>query len=351
MSETPAYLASFYDGLAASVLNYVWRTNDIVYLPGAPRGRPGGQYFPDPLWEKNGSRDSFRFFIHEATGGSDHIVFNNSSVGVPGIKFFTWPDQWYHADTDTPDKGDPTEMKRVAFLGAATAWASADLTDEMLPGLLRAVEDFGYRRIAERAIPRALEILEESQGTGRREEALDRAMEVVGAGIERERDAVRSIREVYTGTAGAEEMVDQELESWVAYGQALDRLLVRNAYPEERDYLAYFIGDPSPPAPQEVQMSRVIPQLAGHVRSQEFSLGQYPPAQAYFRDHPDLLERLDLDEAATREILNYVNGRRSILAIRDRVAGWLARDLSLEQVSGYLEALEEIGWVTLSDQG
>ena len=163
MSETPAQLASFYDGLAASVLNYVWRTNDIVYLAGAPRGRPGGQYFPVPMWEKNGSRDAFRFFIHEATGGSDHIVFNNASVGVPGIEFFTWPDQWYHADTDTPDKGDPTEMRRVAFIGATTAWASAHLTDEMLPDLLNAVSDFGYNRVAERGIPKAMEVLENAE--------------------------------------------------------------------------------------------------------------------------------------------------------------------------------------------
>ena len=93
-------------------MNYVWRTNDIVYLPDAPRGRPGGQYFPRPMVEKNGSNDAFRFFVHRATGGSDHICFNNPSVGVPGIELFTWPDQWYHADADTPDKSDPTQMKR-----------------------------------------------------------------------------------------------------------------------------------------------------------------------------------------------------------------------------------------------
>ena len=141
------------------MLNYTWRTNDIVYLGGAPRGRPGGQYFPVPMWEKNGSRDAFRYFIHEATGGSDHIVFNNASVAVPGIEFFTWPDQWYHADTDTPDKGDPTEMKRVAFIGATTAWVSANLTDEMVPDLFQAVSDFGYNRVAERGIPKAMEAL------------------------------------------------------------------------------------------------------------------------------------------------------------------------------------------------
>ena len=98
MSECPNHLPSYLDGLAASIMNYVWRTNDIVYLPDSPRGRPGGQYFPIPMWEKNGSRDAFRFYIHRATGGSDHVCFNNSSVAVPGIEFFTWPDYWYHAD-------------------------------------------------------------------------------------------------------------------------------------------------------------------------------------------------------------------------------------------------------------
>jgi hypothetical protein len=120
MSETPAHLPSYLDGLTKAFLNYVWRTNDIVYLPDSPRGRPGGQYFPIPMVEKNGSGDAFRFYIHEATGGSDHICFNNPSVAVPGIELFTWPDQWYHADADLPDKADPTEMKRVAFIGAAT---------------------------------------------------------------------------------------------------------------------------------------------------------------------------------------------------------------------------------------
>jgi hypothetical protein len=55
---------------ADSILNYVWRTNDIVYLNDSPRGRMEGQYFPLPVWEKSGSKDAFRYFTHMATGGS-----------------------------------------------------------------------------------------------------------------------------------------------------------------------------------------------------------------------------------------------------------------------------------------
>ena len=137
MSETPAQLSSFYDGLAASVLNYVWRTNDIVYLawstPGPPRwsvlprcpcgrrtdpGTPSGSSFMRPPVEATTSSSTTPRLACRASSSS------------PGPTSGTTP-------TPTlPDKGDPTEMKRVAFIGATTAWASANLTDEMLPDLL-----------------------------------------------------------------------------------------------------------------------------------------------------------------------------------------------------------------------
>ena len=138
MSECPGHLPSFYDGLARRPeLRLADQRHRLPQRRAAARYR--GQNFPVPMWEKNGSRDAFRFFIHKATGGSDHICFINPAVGVPAIEFFTWPDQWYHTDTDTPDKADPTEMKRVAFIGAATAWAAALCGDDVVarPGRRR----------------------------------------------------------------------------------------------------------------------------------------------------------------------------------------------------------------------
>jgi len=346
MSETPAYLASFFDGLAHSVLNYVWRTNDIVYLPDSPRGRPGGQYFPRPLWEKNGTKDAFRFFIHEATGGSDHIVFNNPSVGVPGIEFFTWPDQWYHADKDLPENGDPTEMRRVAFIGAATGWASAHLTDEMLPDLLDAVSDFGYARVAERGIPRALEILEGEGGPGGSDERLAGALNMVSAAVQREQDALRSIRGVYTGTGAAEEGVSQELTRWTEYGEALEHFILAAATPG--------VGGPADPpqaTSEEQEYDHVVPRLAEGIRGQEFSLGRYERAQRFFQENPGALGEVGLSRGQTTQILNFVNGERSVLAIRNGVAAWTGEGLTVGQVADYLEILVEVGWVELEQRG
>jgi len=341
MSETPAQLASFYDGLAASVLNYVWRTNDIVYLGGAPRGRPGGQYFPVPMWEKNGSRDAFRYFIHEATGGSDHIVFNNASIGVPGIEFFTWPDQWYHADTDTPDKGDATEMKRVAFIGATTAWASAHLTDQMLPDLLTAVSDFGYNRVAERGIPKALEVLEGGRA-GDAGNLSAQAVNILDAAVAREVDALESIRDIHTGSSLANRLLDGELASWNAYGEALRGFILETA----GQGTAGGFQLPSPSS-EDLGFQRVVPRLAPGIRGIETSMGRFGPAQAYFQEHPGILDEIGLDNAQTQQIMNFINGERSVFTIRNRVAAATGGDLSVAQVARYVDILAEIGWVEI----
>jgi aminopeptidase YwaD len=345
MSECPDHLPCYLDGLAASLMNYVWRTNDIVYLPDAPRGRPGGQYFPLPMVEKNGSDDAFRFFTHRATGGSDHICFNNPSVAVPGIELFTWPDQWYHADTDTPDKSDPTQMKRIAFIGAASAWAAASCTDEVLQGLLDAVSDFGYRRVAERDLPKALRLVEAADAAGLRA-AVERALNQVEVACDREADAVRSVEGVYSGSAAAKTLVGERARQWELYRTALRGQI--EGYARVR---AGSLGAPAPAAAARPRDTRppappIVPALAAAVKGREFSLTGFQPYADFLKANPDALKTLGLTPALANAILNYVNGRRSAAVIRNAVAAETGQEVTREAVAGYLEVLKKVGWVT-----
>ena len=221
-------LPSYIDGLTKSLLNYVWRTNDIVFLPDSPRGRPRGQYFPNPMWEKNGSRDAFRFFVQPAPSGSDHDPFRNPAVGVPSIVLSAWPDQWYHADKDTVDKADPTQMKRIAFVGAAAAWAAVQCTDEVLPGLLDVTSEFGWARIAGNELPRALGMIESAT-----QETLNtqstQAQNLLRAAVEREIGALRSTEAIYTGSVAAVQMVNNKVALWQGYGASLNDLVANSA--------------------------------------------------------------------------------------------------------------------------
>ena len=76
----------------------------------------------------SGADEPFAYSIETHYGASDHEVFNDWGVGVPGIMMIAWPDQWYHTSGDTADKADPTQLKRAAVIGAAGAYtvASAD---------------------------------------------------------------------------------------------------------------------------------------------------------------------------------------------------------------------------------
>jgi hypothetical protein len=343
MSETPPQLASYLDGLAKSVLNYVWRTNDIVYLPGSPRGRPGGQYFPIPMTEKNGSTDAFRFYIHEATGGSDHICFNNASVAIPGIEFFTWPDQWYHADADLPDKADPTEMKRVAFIGAATSLVAADLTDERLPPLLDAVSSFGYARVAERGLPQALALVETAEGPGL-QAASEHALNQVNGAIDREVEALESIREIYTGSEQSQTVVERRLTQWQLYREALGSQVFQFAQSRANELGVASIVR-SDPGSEAQRLAGVVPAISPDVKRQEFYLSRYGPYSTYLEAHPNAIEDAGLRSDQTRWILNFVNGERSVTVIRNRVSAITGDNLSLDQVEAYLAILEEVGWI------
>jgi hypothetical protein len=91
---------------------------------------------PFPIIEKNGSLQTFRFRMTPFRGGSDHVIFIESDAGIPALSFNVWPDLWYHTDKDTPDKSDPTQLRRVAFIAAASALATCSGKEEVLQALI-----------------------------------------------------------------------------------------------------------------------------------------------------------------------------------------------------------------------
>jgi hypothetical protein len=297
------------------------------------------------MWEKNGSGDAFRFYIHEATGGSDHICFNNPSVAVPGIELFTWPDQWYHADVDLPNKGDPTEMKRVAFIGATSALAAADLTDERLHTLLDVVSEFGYARVAERGLPPAMRILEGATAA-ELQESLKHALNRVNSAVDREVGAIESIRGIYTGSDDARTALDNRVKQWEAYREGLNNQVLSYAGVRAQT-LGTSRPSLAPATAAERRYSNVVPAIHPDVKGQQFYLSGFDAYDRYSQEHPEAIPNLGLNSGQTREILNFVNGQRSVTEIRNRVAAVAGDELTIEQVVGYLKILRDVGWIVV----
>ncbi len=343
LSECPNHLPNYFDGLAKSILNYVWRTNDIVYLPDSPRGRPGGQYFPIPMMEKNGSTDAFRFTIHQATGGSDHICFNNPSVAVPGIEYNVWPDQWYHADTDLPDKSDPTQMKRIAFIGAACAWIAANCTDEVLPGLIETVSEFGYYRVAEREHVKALRLLENAEA-GNIDTAYTRALDLVELAATREKGALTSIADIYTGSKTARRQLQHRIQQWELHHTGLNALLSGYAVIKAK---ALGVKPPTPlrAGQLERQYRNKTPDIHRDVERNVFNPDDLDSYESYIEENPDAMKDLGLGRGQRRSLMNFINGNRPLPEIWKSAMAETEGEIPFEKVVDLFKILEEIGWI------
>ena len=121
MHRTPDSFPSFLNDLSANVLEVIANVNRERV-----RYRSGGYAFTLPVVAPTGSHDPFYTIVEKHYGASDHVVYMRE--GIPSVMFITWPDPFYHSSEDTPDKLDPTQLKRagVVGLGALAVLATAD---------------------------------------------------------------------------------------------------------------------------------------------------------------------------------------------------------------------------------
>ena len=76
-----------------------------------------------------GGKEPLRAEYSAYTMGSDHDVYQDSSFGIPSIYLNDWPDRYIHTNFDSPANIDPTKLKRAAFIGAASGYFLATLTN------------------------------------------------------------------------------------------------------------------------------------------------------------------------------------------------------------------------------
>ncbi|HYF90860.1 MAG TPA: DUF4910 domain-containing protein [Symbiobacteriaceae bacterium] len=68
----------------------------------------------------------FRHAVTAFSGGSDHYILADPTVGVPCPMIIQWPDRFYHTSADTADKSDPQMMRRVSLMAAMYAYFAAN---------------------------------------------------------------------------------------------------------------------------------------------------------------------------------------------------------------------------------
>jgi aminopeptidase-like protein len=68
----------------------------------------------------------FRYATTSFSGGSDHYIFSDPSVGVPMPMLIQWPDKFYHTSADTLDKVSKESLARAGTISASYAYFIAN---------------------------------------------------------------------------------------------------------------------------------------------------------------------------------------------------------------------------------
>jgi hypothetical protein len=249
--------------------------------------------------------------MKEFDGGSDHVVYTDSSFRIPAIYLNDWPDRYIHTTGDVPANIDSTKLQRAGFIGAASAWYLANLTVSDLPGLLALLE---RRSLARTATLLERRTTSDSQGQWAQGE-LHRTYEA---------ELVPSIAPF--ARVGSAELARRQ--RFLDQLGALAGLQPRPAAPPDPVADVVYRRCPEPKGPMSVFGYDYLEDHLGKERAATLPLLTHEGARG------------GGDEYAL-EVLNFVDGRRSVGTIHERVYAEFG-PIPLTHVSSYLEALADI---------
>ncbi len=293
-----------------------------------------------------GADEPFYYSIETHYGASDHEVFNDWGVGVPGVMMIAWPDPWYHLSGDLADKSDPTQLKRTVAIGAAAAYTIAGADDAVAMRIASETASNATRRLGHQ-----LQVAYEELNSAKAESLADSyksARSYVEAGLMNERDTLDSILELATDKAkvGAyiatmKRTVDTVASAHLA---ALKAHMEATASGLGTKPVTVVLTD------LEKAAAKMVPRPTAKVRANGY------------RGYTQFIEQVPKEEkdkypyaafgprdfmGNTAELHCLINGGHSILDIKKMLDAQSPRKASLEHMINYIQVLRLAGLVEI----
>lgn len=281
-----------------------------------------------------GADEPFYYSIETHYGASDHEVFNDWGVQVPGIMMITWPDRWYHTSGDHVDKTDPTQLKRVVAIGAAAAYTIASADDEMAIRIASETAGNGTQRIGHQ-LARGLAEMDAATSdtlaavyTGAREH--------IEAAVINEKDTLETVNELAAdkGRVAAHVVALQKAMDQTG-GAQLAALEAQMRAAAARLKAAPVVVRPTE---LEISASAMVPRPTPKITADGY--------QGY-RQHLAGIDLAKFRGLDTAELGRLVNGRHSLLDIKKMLEAQAPVKVDLQQVIDYAGALAKAGLVEI----
>lgn len=262
----------------------------------------------------------FKYAVTPFSGGSDHQILSDPSVGIPCPMIIQWPDKFYHTSYDTPDKVDPEMLRKVALMTATYAYFIAHAGLEEAIWLLGETSARKRIEIASTIRAQANRVIEEAEKEGPENAALP-DLEAIGEKakflLDRGIEAIKSIRrlpEENKAYKALEEKHITDLERFAKEEMYLAKLTLEEYFKQK---------GMKPMQKKEKRLKEPEKDAASKIPKRVYRgpLSTRPWVRRLSREERDSLWKLERGHQESRILgtlaLYWADGKRSLLDIAD----------------------------------
>ena len=292
---------------------------------------------PRRMVAPTGTEEPLYYYVGTHFGSSDHEVFNDWGIGVPGVILNNWPDLWYHTSGDLPDKLDPTQMKRAAIIAAASAYTIASADDAIASQIASEIVSNASGRLGHQ-LARGIEEIKRTDQNHLADTYKRAAGYIAAAGIN-ERATLDSVMELAvdkprmgkhvstlkSAVSGLEEASLKVLDSQMRIAASLV-----GVKPIELNLTA-----------EEKKAAGVVPRPTAKIREKGYRGYRAAIEEATKASG----KSSSVAGAAAAEIQLLCNGKNSALDMQKMLDTQMQRPTELGGIVGYLEILKQAGLV------
>ncbi|MFC1554871.1 M28 family peptidase [candidate division KSB1 bacterium] len=299
---------------------------------------------PHRIVAPTGADEPFHYSIETHYGASDHEVFNNWGVQVPGVMMIAWPDQWYHTSGDIASKSDPTQMKRVAVIAAAAAYTIANADDDMAIKIAGETTSNGTRRLGHQFVVGLESINKASAGT--LAGAYEDSRTLIEGHVLNEKATLATVIELATDTKKVGDYIEAMQKTIDGIGEAhlaaLETHMKAAADRLNTNAISISMSD------LEKKADKMVPKQTAKVTANGYNgysqfINQVPEEErAKYPYGGGRGGRLD-----TTEIGRLINGTNSALDIKKLHDAQSTRKADLQALINYLEVLKLAGLIEM----
>jgi aminopeptidase YwaD len=322
--------AHFVNDVMESYYRYVGETNSEGITDDL--GRRG---FVRRIVSPTGTDDPFYYKISSMHGSSDNAVFNDWGIGVPAVKMITWPDNYYHTSEDTPDKCDPTQLRRAIIIAAAGAYTMASADDATAVSIISEMYAGTCTRLGIQIAKSSDMILKATAETIK--STSKRAIYNIEGFVMAEKSAMDKIRQisekpdVINALNNRKEKLDNLLQIQLS---ALHDLVVTRSKELSVTYVEVKPDD------LEAIALKIIPVKTEEALTMGFG-GDYQYISALSADFRNRNPYNNI--VSTNEVAGLADGKRNLLQIKKMVDSEFERESPLKDIINYFSVLKEAG--------